>query len=76
MAKRRFIRKADPWLNAKAMVSGATVVNQEKDAPQATSSIKIPDVCRAFWVPCVNTFDLLRTRGAQLVLPAAADIFG
>jgi hypothetical protein len=58
------------------MVSGATVVTQEREAPQATSSVKIPDVCRAFEVPCVNTFDLLRTRGAQFVLPAVADVFG
>jgi hypothetical protein len=76
LAKGRFLAKADPLLIATAMVSGATVVTQEKEAPQATSSVKIPDVCRAFGVPCVNTFDLLRTRGAQFVLPAAADVFG
>ncbi|MDH4121782.1 MAG: DUF4411 family protein [Deltaproteobacteria bacterium] len=42
---RRFLDGADPWLIAKAMVMGATVVTYETSKE---SKINIPDVCRHF----------------------------
>tara|TARA_R100001143_G_scaffold53461_1_gene48928 strand:+ start:1797 stop:2285 length:489 start_codon:yes stop_codon:yes gene_type:complete len=63
-----FLDKADPWLVATASVSGATVVTHEVPVPDNSSRVKIPNVCAAFEVPYVTTYQLLNTLKAQFVL--------
>ena len=41
------LNKADFWLIAAGMASGATVVTRETPAPESKKSIKIPDACAA-----------------------------
>lgn len=66
-AKNKFLSKADPWLIAKAVTTGATVVTHEEHRPEATKTVPIPNICHQFGVRWVNTFDLLRTMTASFV---------
>lgn len=50
---------ADPFLVAKAMKEGYTVVTYETTA-NGGKKIKIPDVCSKFGVPCMNINEALR----------------
>ena len=68
VAKAEFLSGADPWLIAKAKAIGATVVTHEIFDAQSRKKVKIPNVCRAFTVPCINIFDLLRQTGATFTL--------
>lgn len=61
-AKTDFCSKADFFLVAYALYLRATVVTMEKH-PQAQAVIKIPTVCAALSVPCINLFDLLKNEG-------------
>ncbi len=56
----KFLAKADPWLIAKAMTVGATIITHEVIEPYSKRRVPIPNVCDTFGVPCVNTFDALR----------------
>jgi hypothetical protein len=67
-AKSDFLSGSDPWLIAKAKVIGATVVTQETYDANSRKKVKIPNVCRAFNVPYINTFELLRQMGANFTL--------
>lgn len=56
---------ADPWLIASAKVKNLTVVTMELDERNLhqgspTKRVKIPDICKAFNVPCVTLQDMLR----------------
>ena len=42
---------ADPFVIARAKISGACVVTQEKNTEKAS---KIPNVCEYFKIPCIN----------------------
>ena len=53
---------ADPWVIAHAMAEKATVVTKEGFAPRR---IKIPDVCSALRVRCVDDFQFLREAGVR-----------
>lgn len=64
-AKADFLSGADPWLIAKAYEVGATVVTQEVYKSDIKRAIPIPNVCNAFGIPYVNTFELLRQLGAE-----------
>ena len=64
-ARAHFARVADGWLAAYAMATGTVVVTNEVSAPQSQSSVKLPDLCRQFGVPCVNTFEMLRELGTR-----------
>lgn len=66
--KIRFLEGADPWLIAKACGTGQTVVTHEVLAPENSSKIKIPNICRHFQVPYISSFDLLDTLDARLIL--------
>lgn len=66
-AKSKFASGADGWLVAYAAVHGATVVTNEQPAPLSKKEIKIPDVCRAFDVPWIDTFAMLREVGARFI---------
>lgn len=63
----KFLSGADGWLIAYAKVNGCVVASQEKSAPQS-KSVKIPDVCKAFDVKVLDTFDMLRSVGARFTL--------
>jgi hypothetical protein len=57
---------ADAWIIAYANANGHTVVTQEKYNPETRNRIPIPNVCRAFDVPYVDVFEMLRQLGARL----------
>lgn len=52
---------ADPFVIALAQVSGGTVVTEEK--PRSLVNPKIPDVCGALGVRCINMLELIREQG-------------
>lgn len=68
IAKSDFLNGGDPWLIAKAKSIGATVVTQETFDARNRKKVKIPNVCRAFQVPHINTFDLIQKTGAVFTL--------
>lgn len=59
-AKADFAQVADAWLIAYARAKDCIIVTQEKFAPQMKRKIQIPNVCNAFDVGCMDTFQLLR----------------
>ena len=65
-ALEEFSSAADGWLAAFASVTGSTLVTHEQSAPGSRNRVKLPDVCEAFDIPYVNTFDMLRRLGIQL----------
>jgi hypothetical protein len=54
-----FATVADGWLVAYAGEHGLTVVTQEVAAPESKKEVKVPDVCEAFKVSCIDTFEML-----------------
>jgi len=66
-----FLSGADPWLIAKAMVIGSTIVTHEKKDPLNKKKFLIPNVAAAFGVKCISTFELLSAESAIFSLPAA-----
>ena len=69
-AMEEFLAGADPWLIAKAMTSGATVVTHEVLNRDAKRKFIIPNICQELDVPFLNTFELLHRLEARFVLPA------
>lgn len=65
IAKEEFLGVADPWLIAKAKSERLTLITQEKSSPHSTRKIFIPDVCRKYDIPCINTIDLIRALGGR-----------
>jgi hypothetical protein len=63
-----FLAKADPWLIAKAMSTGAVVVTHESTVSDATKKVKVPNICKQFGVKCINTFEFLRLTKARFGL--------
>lgn len=59
-AKASFAQDTDAWLIACARARNLTMITHEQSAPQSKTSIKIPDVCKAFNITCRNTFEMLR----------------
>jgi hypothetical protein len=61
-AKEEFAQadNADAWLVAYAKAKGCVVVTHEQYDPNIRRRIPIPNVCRAFGVPYVDTFTMLR----------------
>ena len=64
--KTQFAASADGWLVAYARVHECTVVTHESFSADVKSKVKIPNVCKAFEVPWVDTFAMLRGLGAKL----------
>ena len=62
---RQFLAKADPWLIAHAIASSGKVVTQETRADENSRRAKIPNVCDAFGVETLNTYQMLRELGAS-----------
>ncbi len=67
-AKAEFARNenADAWVVAYAKAKGYGVVTQEQSAPNSKAIIKLPDVCRAMDVSCIDTFQMMRNLGITL----------
>ena len=65
-AKAEFARASDGWLVAYGKAKGHTVVTNETYDSSIRRRIKIPNVCRAFNVPHVDTFKLLRDLEVKL----------
>ena len=63
-----FLAGADPWLIAKARVTGAAVVTHERLNLQNRKKFLIPNVCQHFGVTCLDTFELLNLMEARFVL--------
>lgn len=61
-----FLEGADYYLVAYALTHGSRVVTHE--TPGGRKKVKIPDVCKAFHIPCLDTFTMLRREGALFVL--------
>lgn len=64
-AKSEFASVADGWVVAQAMALGLTVVTHEVYDPNIKKKVKIPNVCREFGVPCIDTFRMLSDLGVQ-----------
>lgn len=52
---------ADPFVIALAQTNGCTVVTEEK--PRSIINPKIPDVCAALGVQCINMLAFIREQG-------------
>jgi hypothetical protein len=59
-AKSEFASVADGWLMAYAKVHGLTLVTHEVYARDAKKKVPMPNVCKAFGVGYVNTFEMLQ----------------
>jgi len=64
-AKAEFASVADGWLVAYAHSNNCTVVTEEKFIANIKKRVPIPNVCDAFSVPYMDTFDMLRTLGCR-----------
>lgn len=63
-----FLGGADPWLIAKAMATGCSVVTHERHHAAVVKKFLIPNVCEVFGVTWMNTFDLLYKLEARFIL--------
>lgn len=57
-----FLNAADSWLVACAMAHGATIVSDERSAPQSTSKVKLPDAAAHFDVAYLDFLGFLRVK--------------
>lgn len=56
--------QADPWVIATAMAEKAVVVTKEEKITNPNSEkIKIPNVCDAMEIPCIDDFQMIRELG-------------
>lgn len=62
-AKSEFASIADSWLIAYAHSKDYTIVTHEEFKEHARKRVLIPNVCQAFGVPYMNTFEMLRSLG-------------
>jgi hypothetical protein len=65
-AKAEFASVADGWLVAYALAKGCVLVTHEQFSPGVKKRIKIPNVCQAFNVEYVDTFQMMRALGVRL----------
>ena len=64
-AKADFARGADGWLVAYAKAKDCIVVTLEVIKPDIRWKVPIPNVCQAFGLQFVNTFEMLRRLGVK-----------
>jgi len=67
-AKREFAESsnADAWVIAYAMHVDGIVVTQESYSPEIKRKIPIPNVCKDFDIPYMDTFEMLRNLNVQI----------
>jgi hypothetical protein len=63
-AKAEFAQEPDAWLIAYARVTGKTIVTHEVYNEEIKRKVPIPNVCEAFDVDYVDTFEMLAALGA------------
>lgn len=54
----KFSDGGDPWVIAHAKVDGGVVVTQESTLHPLAKKPRVPDICKAFEVDCVNTIHM------------------
>ena len=64
-AKAAFAARADGWLIAYAKAHSLVIATDEAPNPAIKRRVPIPDVCNAFGVNYIGTFDMLRALGAS-----------
>jgi hypothetical protein len=64
-AKAEFAGNTDGWLVAYAKAKSLVLVTQEVFARDARRTVPIPNVCEAFGVTYVNTYEMLRELATQ-----------
>lgn len=64
-AKTEFASVADCWMVAHAKAHGLVIVTGETFDPNSRKRIKIPNVCQAFEVEYVDTFQMLNELGVR-----------
>jgi hypothetical protein len=64
-AKEAFAAGADGWLIAYAKAHGLVIATDEAPNAAIKRRVPIPNVCNAFGVDCIGTFDMLRALGAS-----------
>lgn len=69
-----FFRSGDYHLIAQAYAARHVVVTHEVSAPFSKKRIKIPDVCMAMDVECINPFQMLRRERATFILRPAQEV--
>ncbi|MGA8654678.1 MAG: DUF4411 family protein [Chthoniobacterales bacterium] len=68
-AKAEFARVADGWLAAYTQTrTDHVLVTLEVHNADAKSRVPLPNICRQFGVPYIDTFTMLRDLGASFVL--------
>lgn len=65
-AKSEFASVGDSWLIAYAKAKNCTVVTHEQFKPEVKKRILIPNVCKAFNITYIDTFDMLRRLNTKL----------
>jgi len=65
-AKSEFARIADSWLLAYALTFNCIIVTHESYAPRSKNRVLIPNVCKAFEISYINTFDMLRNLNVRM----------
>ena len=65
-AKAEFQDVADGWLAAYAKANTSVVVTLEQYDPHTRNRVLLPNLCRAFDVPCITPFEMLRRLPVRL----------
>ncbi|MCL4458789.1 MAG: DUF4411 family protein [Chloroflexi bacterium] len=65
-AKAEFASAVDGWLIAYAKARGCVIVTLERFDANVRRRIPIPNVCRAFNIRYIDTFEMLRALGVKL----------
>jgi Domain of unknown function (DUF4411) len=60
-----FLSGADPWLIAHALHTKSVVVTHESNRHPNAKKVRIPDVCAALGVSCIDTYEMLDRLGAD-----------
>jgi hypothetical protein len=69
-----FLRGADGWLVAHALVGKGVVVTHEARWRPNSKKIRIPQVCAAFDVPCIDTYRMLRDLKAEFSMASGSSV--
>ncbi|MFN0078784.1 MAG: DUF4411 family protein [Prosthecobacter sp.] len=73
-AKAEFASVADGWLPAYALAHpNHVVVTHEELSPDAKKRVPLPNVCKQFGVPWIDTFAMLRELKARFVMEKQKD---
>jgi hypothetical protein len=72
VAKAEFAEKPDAWLIAYAKTTDKVLVTHEVLRPEARAKVPIPNVCEAFDVEYLDTFEMLKTLGTAYYWNAPA----